>query len=255
MSTFAYQVLKKTMMTDQGAVRAAAESRVRSFEAGATIWKKGAVVEEWSYVISGLVSESTPVSKAESLPLHVYGPRSWFGEQSIVLYKPTLFEFRCMTDVQLLAIPVRTLQLLWKDQPGFSTYVAQLLAWRVQKKTQMLALMKMGNPIIRVVMGIVLFSEALAYASARPPTQDADDGIEIPVNQTQMASLFGVSRTLLSDIIKKFERAGWLKVKYGKMEIKSLDTWRRFAGRRLNSASEELNPSIESILDELRESA
>ncbi len=112
-------------------------------------------------------------------------------------------------------------------------------------------LMKLGNPCLRVVMGLAQFAEALAYRSERPPTVAFGEGVEIPIAQTTLASLCGVSRTLFSEDVQQLAQQEWLKLHYGKLEILNIATWLRFARRQREDNVNTLNPTIAELLEVL----
>jgi CRP/FNR family cyclic AMP-dependent transcriptional regulator len=126
------------------------------------------------------------------------------------------------------------------------------MAWRVHKTSETLMLMKLGNPCLRVVMGLSQFAEALAYRSDRPPTIGFGEGVEIPVSQGVLASLCGVSRTLFSEYVQQLANSGWLKISYGKLEILSVTTWHTFAHRQRERNLSNISPTVEELLEELR---
>ena len=61
--------------------------------------------------------------------------------------------------------------------------------------------MKLGNPCLRVVMGLAQFAEALSYRAERPPTIGFGEEGCSTVPQNTLASLCGVSRTLFQNIL------------------------------------------------------
>lgn len=223
-SSYIQQRLRKLGLSDAVAAHTATLVKVQSLDAGRKIWAKGGEVSHWHYLISGLVSASISTTNSESTPLSIYGKGAWFGEQSIINRKPS-----------------------------FARYVAKLMAWRVQKTSETLTLMKLGNPCLRVVMGLAQFAEALAYKSDRPPTIGFGEGVEIPIAQTTLASLCGVSRTLFSEYVQQLAQNGWLKISYGKLEILNIGTWHAFARSQREDSVAHLNASIGELLQVLRD--
>ena len=67
--------------------------------------------------------------------------------------------------------------------PGELTLGPVLSGALEEVSAETLALMKFGNPCLRVVMGLSQFAEALFYHSDRPPTIGFGQGVEIPVKQ------------------------------------------------------------------------
>lgn len=251
-NAYIYTRLRRLGLSDALAVQTAPLVKVQSFVAGKKIWTKGGEVQHWQYIMDGLVSASMPTTNSESTPISIYGKGSWFGEQSIINRKPSFADYVCLTPTDVLCMPASTFDALFGQEPEFARYVAKLMAWRVQKTSETLTLMKLGNPCLRVVMGLAQFAEALAYRSERPPTVAMGEGVEIPIAQNTLASLCGVSRTLFSEYVQQLAHNEWLKLHYGKLEILNIATWLRFARRQREVNVNTLNPSIAELLEVLR---
>lgn len=249
--SYILQRLRKLGLSDSVAAQTAALVKVQSFDAGRKIWAKGSEISHWQYIIGGLVSASVATTNSESTPLSIYGMGAWFGEQSIINRKPSFADYVCLTSTEVLTLPAATFDALFVQEPHFARYVAKLMAWRVQKTSETLTLMKLGNPCMRVVMGLAQFAEALAYKSDRPPTIGFGEGVEIPIAQTTLASLCGVSRTLFSEYVQQLAQEGWLKISYGKLELLNIDTWHAFARSQREDGMNHLNANIGELLQVL----
>ena len=239
-------------LSEAVAARTAVHVKVQSLKQGAIVWAKGSEIKSWNFIMDGLVAASIPTTNSESTPISIYGKGSWFGEQPIINRKPSYAQYVCLVPTEMLTIPAEVFDALFIDEPGFARFVAKLMAWRVQKTSETLMLMKLGNPCLRVVMGLCQFAEALAYRSDRPPTIGFGEGVEIPIAQTMLASLCGVSRTLFSEHVQQLAAAEWLKISYGKLEILEIATWNVFAHRQRERSVNNLNPGISELLAELQ---
>jgi CRP-like cAMP-binding protein len=250
---YVYARLRRIGLSEGLATQTAPSIKVQAFEAGEKLWTKGGEINHWQYIMEGLVSAAIPTTNSESTPISIYGKGAWFGEQSIINRKPSFADYVCLTATELLRMPASTFDDLFTLEPAFARYVAKLVSWRVQKTTETLTLMKLGNPCLRVVMGLAQFAEALAYRSERPPTMGFGEGVEIPVSQNTLASLCGVSRTLFSEYVQQLAQHEWLKLHYGKLEILDVATWHRFARRQREGSVSNLSPSITELLAVLHE--
>jgi len=200
-----------------------------------------------------LVAASLESPRGAMMPISIYGEGSWFGEQSIINRKTSYADFVCLSPTEVMSISSDIVLELMESQPSFALYLTRLMAWRVQKTSEMLMLMKFGNPCLRVVMGLSQFAEALFYHSDRPPTVGFGQGVEIPVKQKVLADLCGVSRTIFSEFAQKLAAEGWLSISYGKLEILSLQNWHKFSNIQRERKLNELNPTFEELLKELRD--
>ncbi|MDT7514189.1 Crp/Fnr family transcriptional regulator [Rhodoferax mekongensis] len=249
---YVFKQLKRLGLSDALALQTAPMVKVQAFDAGKRLWTKGNEIKHWMFIIQGLVSASVPTTNSESTPISVYGRGAWFGEQSIINRKPSFADYVCLTATEVLTLPAAQFDQLFVTEPNFARFVAKLMAWRVQKTSETLTLMKLGNPCMRVVMGLAQFAEALAYRSDRPPTIGFGEGVEIPIPQNTLASLCGVSRTLFSEYVQQLAQHGWLKLSYGKLEILSIHTWHAFARSQREDSVNKLNASIQELLELLR---
>jgi CRP/FNR family cyclic AMP-dependent transcriptional regulator len=244
--------LRHLGLTDPVAGQVARDIRVQSFEAGHTIWAKGSMIQSWQFIIHGLVSAAIPTANSDSTPISVYGDGAWFGEQTIINRKPSYAAYVCLIPTEVLSMPAERFDQLFLEDAGFARFVAKLVAWRVQKTSETLMLMKLGNPCLRVVMGLAQFAEALSYRSERPPTIGFGDGLEIPIPQSTLASLCGVSRTLFSEYAQALANDQWLKLSYGKLEVLSPLAWHSFAQRQRALDIGHLAPTMPELLAQLR---
>jgi len=250
---FKYQQLRNVGISQEKALQMAAFIKVSSFDEGQVIWSKGSKVDSWQFIISGLIAASLESSTGHVMPISIYGEGSWYGEQSIINRKSSYADFVCLTPTEVMSISSAIVLELMESQPAFALYLTRLMAWRVQKTSETLMLMKLGNPCLRVVMGLSQFAEALNYHSDRPPTVGFGQGVEIPVKQKTLADLCGVSRTVFSEHVQKLAAAGWLSISYGKLEILSLQNWLRFSNKQRERKFTDLNPSFEELLAELKQ--
>jgi CRP/FNR family cyclic AMP-dependent transcriptional regulator len=148
-------------------------------------------------------------------------------------------------------MPMAVLWQLFNTEPGFARYIAKVATWRAQRKAETLVLMKLGNPCLRVVMGIAQFAEALASHSERPATEGLEGGIAIPVTQAVIAAMCGVSRAVFSEYVQPLASNGWLSISYGRIELLSIATWHRFSRARRADPISGVNPTMEELLAEL----
>ena len=235
------------------AAQVARDIRVQSFDAGQTIWTKGSMVQSWHFIIHGLVSAAIPTANSDATPISIYGDGAWFGEQTIINRKPSYAAYMCLVPTEVMGMPAERFDQLFLEDAEFARFVAKLVAWRVQKTSETLMLMKLGNPCLRVVMGLAQFAEALSYRSERPPTIGVADALEIPIPQGTLASLCGVSRTLFSEYAQALATDKWLKLSYGKLEVLSAHAWHSFAQRQRARDTGNMDPALSELLQELKD--
>jgi len=248
---FKYQKFRNVGVSHEKALRLAAVAKVWSLDEGQTIWDKGTNIEDWRLIISGLVAASVESPRGAPMPISIYGEGAWFGEQSIINRKASYTDYVCLSATEGLSIPADVVLELMATESAFALYLTRLMAWRVQKTSEMLMLMKFGNPCLRVVMGLAQFAEALNYQSDRPPTIGMGQSVEIPMKQQLLADLCSVSRTNFSEYLQKLAAKEWLSISYGRIEIMQLPKWHAFNRKQRDRKLGDLDPSIDELLHEL----
>jgi CRP/FNR family cyclic AMP-dependent transcriptional regulator len=257
MSNYAYRLLKKLNFSERRILDVLPRMSIRSFDAGDVIWEKGSPVQSWYCVMSGYVAASVPLDSAGRMPVHIFGQHTWFGEQSILSRSTSAMEYGCLTPVEVIGMDKIHLEAAFACEPDFVRFLVGLVTWRVQQHSEMLMLMRLGSSSLRVVMGLAQLAEAIRHGQEASPAQNVStmESVEIPIPQELIASLCGVSRTLFSEYLQHLARAGWVKVRYGAIELTSAETWRVFAQRQRESQRVVSRPSIESLLNELSAAA
>lgn len=249
MSSYAYSLLKKINFSERRILNVLPRLSIRSFDAGQVIWGKGRPVQSWYCVMSGYVAASVPLEAGGQLPVHVLGQQAWFGEQSLLSQQPSAMDYRCLTPVEVIGMDKSLLDEAFSQEPDFVRFLVGLATWRVQQQSEMLMLMRLGSSSLRVVMGLAQLAEAIFYDLDLPAT--AWDKVEIPISQELIASLCGVSRTLFSEYLQHLVRAGWVKVRYGAIEMNQPEVWATFAQTQRVRPRVASRPSIEDLMAEM----
>jgi CRP-like cAMP-binding protein len=244
LSKYAQQLLQGMRLSEARIRHVRLLLTIRSFDEGALIWARGRSVQAWNCIITGYVAAGIPEQRGGRMPLHLFGPDAWFGEQALLDGQPSDLDYICLTPVEVIGMSRTCLQETMREEPDFSAALLQLMARHARQHTAMLAMMRAGSSSLRLVMGLAQFAEAQA------PAPDLDV-VDIPTGQDQIAALCGVTRTLFSAGLQHLVKAGWVKVRYGAMELQSAQAWRVFAQRQRDSPSLDRRPSMAALLGAL----
>ena len=249
LSQYAQQLLQGMQLSEARIRHVRPLLTIRSFDEGALIWVRGRNVQAWNCVITGYVAAAMPLEGGRRMPLHLYGSHAWFGEQALVDGQPSDLDYICLTPVEVIGMSQACMKESMQKEPDFSEALVQLMARRARQHTAMLAVMRTGCTSLRLVMGLAQFAQAQSLQA----TERASDGdaVDIPIGQEQIAALCGVSRTLFSTGLQDLVKAGWVKVRYGAMELQSAQAWRVFAQRQRDSAGLNSRPSMEELISAL----
>lgn len=254
MSIYAYHLLKGLGLSEQRVVRLLPALRTQNLDSDEVIWPKGSSPTAWIYIETGLVSACVPAAADNALtPVNIYGQGTWFGEAAILSKQALNHEYVCLTPARVICVPLAEAMDAFDNEPEFARYIARLVAWRNQQHAEMLTLMRIGSPQLRVVMGLALFAEALHNSSSHLPTSGNDYSLEIPLKQAVLASLCGVSRGIFSECVQQLAAEGWLRLSYATLGLLHIDVWERFSHRHRQTRLSATKPGMPELLALMRD--
>lgn len=245
--SYVTQLLTKFDLDASSAIRLAQHAIIRSYEPNAKIWGRGQPVSKWCYVITGQVAPYVTVNGKNSLIL-VWSEGTWFGEQDILSGGISPVDIGVISETQLLEIPSNDFLECFSQNRMFAGALARSIAWKSQCISEMLSLIKHGNPAARVVLGIGYLAEMTAAHSVNPCVIENQQVVNIPLSQRNLAALFGVSRTTLSQCISALARSGWLTINYANIQLKNVQDWWSFIQKQRSSKLETMDEDVMSLL-------
>ena len=223
MSNYAVQILARLGLSEPSARAISPKLVIASYETGQPVWLQNERIDAWCFLISGMVVGTSPRMSGQRLPMTLHGPQAWFGEVPILNDEPTVLDYVCATDVQLIRMPVLTFRHAVSTDPGFSAHILRTTARHAQLQMDLIISLKVDSPTMRTVLGMAQIAEAL-FASV-----EGQETLAIPIKQSLVAAICGVSRTMLSHYLQGLQLAGWVRVHYGRLELVSPRAWVRLA--------------------------
>ena len=255
MSLYAYHLLKGLDLSEQRVLAVLPSIKVESLDVDQVIRLKGSQPDNWTHVVSGLVGAGIPDKDGAIMPIHIFGPGNWFGEVAILSRRALMLECICLTPVRILTMPLAHAVEAFEQEAEFARHIARRVAWRAQQQMEMLMLMRQGSPQLRVVMGLALFAEALHNDNSHLSLSELDNGIDIPLKQSLLASLCGVSRGVFSECVQQLAAAGWVRVNYATLALPSIAVWRNFSRQYRQNRLNIVKPSMQEILALMQEAS
>ena len=248
---FRFKQLQKIGLSEKTCLALHDVVSIRSYDAADVILEKGTQINHWQLIVEGLVASSVSISPSKVAPINIYGEGSWFGEQSILTGQPSFEDYVCLTPTEVMRMPAHLMRQLLSTEADFPHFVSKSIAWKFQKSSEMLMLMKFCNPSVRVVLGLAQVGEALSLGAESQSGVENKLGVEIRVKQEVLAALCGVSRTLFSECILKLESSGWLRLSYGKLQLCKMNAWLDLTkSHRINKFTDP-NSSFDQLLCQL----
>lgn len=223
MSDYAVQILSRLGLSESSARGVAPKLVVASYEAGQVVWLQNQPITHWCFLISGIVVATSPRLNGQRLPMALFGPQSWFGEIPIVNNDPTVLDYVCATDVQMIRMPAPTFHHAVATDAGFSAKILRMTARRARLQMDLIVSLKLDSSTMRTMLGLAQIAEALSAPSL------AEDILAIPIKQSLVAAMCGVSRTMLSHYLQVLQTAGWVRVHYSRLELVAPRAWVQMA--------------------------
>jgi CRP/FNR family cyclic AMP-dependent transcriptional regulator len=256
LSTFAHQLLKSLQFGTAPSLANLPQLTLTSYDEGDVITEKGCSVQAWRCVLSGFVAASIQLDKGKRLPITVFSRNAWFGEQALLSQQPSLHDHICLSAVEVIGMDKKCFDAALENEPNFVRWLLRHVALQSQQQSEMLTLMRMSSPPLRILMGLAQFAEAQCQhstpaAEARVKPTRLFQTVDIPIGQYQLAELCGVSRTLFSQYIQPLARDGWLTLRYGGIALQSAATWRIMARRQRERQRVVSQPTIFSLLNDM----
>lgn len=254
MSIYAYHLLKGLGISEQRLVRMLPSMQSRALESHVTLYPRGSIPDTWTHIESGLITACMPLAGESTVsPVHIYGPGTWVGEATIVQPQAISLEYVTLTASRIISMPIADARDAFEQEPEFARYIARLVTWRNQQHAEMLTLLHIGGPQLRVVMGLALFAEALKSSASHLPTSGHEPSLDIPLKQAVLASLCGVSRSVFSECVQQLAVGGWLRLDYGMLSLLQVDTWGRFSKRYRQTRLTAARPTMPELMDLMRD--
>jgi CRP/FNR family cyclic AMP-dependent transcriptional regulator len=249
--TYAHHLLQSLQFSPARVLASLPDLTLTSYDEGDVILDKGRSVQSWHFVISGYVAASIQIDTGKRLPINMHGRNAWFGEQALLSKQPSLLDYTCLSQVEVIRMSKKCFDAAVQEEPDFVRFLVRLVAWQSHQQSEMLILMRMGSPPLRVVMGLAQFAEALCQNSKQSHAAQLAQAVDIPIGQHQIAELCGVSRTLFSQYIQHLARDGWLKLRYGGIELQSAATWGILARKQRERQCVISRPTIHDLLSDM----
>ena len=208
----------RSLSPDQVA-RVAAETVVRTLPVGVPVCRKGEPVESWIGVIDGLVKMTSMNSEGKTTTFLGVTSGGWFGEGSLLKDKTRKYDVVTLRESRIAYMPRATFEWLLDTSIEFNRFLLLQLNERLGQFIAMVEYERLLEPDARV---------ARSLASLFNPVLYPDQASDIQLSQEEIGYLTGVSRQRVNQALQVLERAGLLKVEYGKLRILDLDGLRSF---------------------------
>ena len=201
--------------------RVEAETLVRDLPVGVPVCRKGEPVEHWIGLIDGLVKMTSVNPEGKTTTFTGVTSGGWFGEGSLLKDKLRKYDVVTLRDSRVAYMPRATFEWLLDTDIDFNRFLLMQLNERLGQFIGMIEHERLLEPDARV---------ARSLAGLYNPVLYPDQAKDVQLSQEELGYLAGVSRQRVNRALQKLERAGLVKIEYGRIRILDLAGLGAFEG-------------------------
>jgi CRP/FNR family transcriptional regulator, cyclic AMP receptor protein len=201
--------------------RVEAETQLRVLPVGVPACRKGEPVEHWIGIVDGLVKMTSMNNEGKTTTFLGVTSGGWFGEGSLLKDKTRKYDVVTLRESRVAYMPRATFEWLLDTSIDFNRFLLMQLNERLGQFIAMVEYERLLEPDARV---------ARSLASLFNPVLYPEQATAVQLSQEEIGYLTGVSRQRVNQALQVLEKAGLLKVEYGRIRILDLDGLRAFDG-------------------------
>ena len=201
--------------------RVEAETQVRDLPVGVPVCRKGEPVEHWIGLVDGLVKMTSVTPEGKTTTFTGVTSGGWFGEGSLLKDKLRKYDVVTLRESRVAYMPRATFEWLLDSDIGFNRFLLIQLNERLAQFIAMVEHERLLSPDARVARSLAALFNPVLYP---------DQATDLQLSQEELGYLCGVSRQRVNQALQVLEKAGLVKVEYGRIRILDLDGLRGFAG-------------------------
>lgn len=191
----------------------------RQVQAGAYVARKGDPVEHWIGVVSGLVKLSSVSPGGKTANFAGMNGGAWFGEGSMLKSEPRRYDVVALCDSRVALMPRATFERLQGSSIPFNRFLLEQLNERLGYFIAMVEHDRLLGPEARVARCLASMFNPYLYPGSDP---------SVPISQEELGYLSRVSRQRVNQALGAMEKAGLVRVDYGRITVQDLEGLRRF---------------------------
>jgi len=199
--------------------RVEAETVVRDLPVGVPVCRKGEEVEHWIGVVDGLVKMTSVTAEGKTTTFTGVTSGGWFGEGSLLKDRTRKYDVVTLRESRVAYMPRATFEWLLDTDIGFNRFLLMQLNERLAQFIAMVEYERLLEPDARVARSLAGLFNPILYP---------DQATEVQLSQEELGYLSGVSRQRVNQALQVLEKAGLVKVEYGRIRSLDLDGLRAF---------------------------
>ena len=202
----------------------ASRGRVRSYRAGATIFREGDPGDSLHIVVEGAVRIDVLSSAGEEVTVALLGPGEFVGHLALLDGRPRSASAIASQATRTLVVTRNDFIQWLSERPRAALALLEalsLLLRRTDEALADLAFLDLPHRLAKRLLDLATHPELLAD-DPRP------GAIRVRITQGELASMLGVSRESVNKQLNQFARKGWLELGRGAVTIRDTTALRTF---------------------------
>jgi CRP-like cAMP-binding protein len=193
--------------------RILAASRIRDFPRGEVIALQGAQPAALSVVLAGAVKLVRQARQGDEALLYICEPGFWFGEYGVLTGESILLTAIAKTRTRLLILPKSEIDSIVTGQPLYFRHFAMLAIGRISAYLKAYIHATSLEPEARLRGQLYVLSQMkMEELGAQPP-------VELPYSQSELASLIGVSRQTVNQLMHSLVAKGFVEARFKHVRV------------------------------------
>jgi CRP/FNR family transcriptional regulator, cyclic AMP receptor protein len=207
-------------LTEEEIARAEAGTIERAIPAGGYLCHKGDATEHWIGIVAGLAKVSNFSFEGKVITFTGVPPGGWFGEGSILKNEARRYDAFALQDARVAYMNKAAFLWLLDHSIPFNRFLITQLNERLGQAFTSLESQRLLGPDGRVARCLIALFNPVLY-----PGLDR----QLQISQEELGYLTGLSRQRVNQALHTLQDHGWVKVKYGRIEILDFDRLRTFS--------------------------
>lgn len=183
----------------------ASRGRVRSYAAGATIFREGGPGDALYIVVEGAVRISVLSPKGQEVTVALLGPGEFVGDLALLDGRPRSASAIAVQATRTLVVTRDDFRRWLAERPAAALALLETLSVRVRRTDEALA------DLAFLDLSHRLAKRLLALA--------AGENSRLKITQAELASMLGVSRESVNKQLNEFAREGWISLGRGSVTL------------------------------------
>lgn len=195
----------------------------RSYRKGQLLFYQGDPGDSLFVMVEGMVKVSVLSEQGDEMVLVTLQPPDVFGEVAIVDAGPRSASAEAIEASKVLVVSRAPLLELMRSHPDVNEAVLRSLGNSLRRLTEQaadLVFLDLHGRVAKLVVGLV-----------DKQTSSSDDTVvlDLHITQSDIGRMVGGSRQSVNQILKSFEKRGFVEVQGSRLTVKDLDGLRRRA--------------------------